>query len=79
MQGMSDLPLCSKIRLAEQPYNFLAKTFSEVSPEGIALLDALLTYDPKERISAEDALRHPFFSVGLGVGAKGLNYESSQN
>ncbi|MEW5300956.1 MAG: hypothetical protein WDW36_003843 [Sanguina aurantia] len=60
--GMSDLPLCSRVRLAEQPYNFLAKTFSEVSAEGVALLDALLTYDPKERISAADALRHPFFS-----------------
>lgn len=61
---MADLPLCSKLRLAEQPYNYLSKTFAEVSAEGIALLNALLTYDPKERLSAEDALRHPFFSVG---------------
>lgn len=31
----------------------------------------MLRYDPAERISAEDALRHEFFRMGAAAGAGG--------
>ncbi|KAK8209625.1 cyclin-dependent protein kinase-like protein Ssn3 [Phyllosticta capitalensis] len=37
-------------------------------PEGYALLQGLLEYDPKKRLTAEQALQHPYFKVGLADG-----------
>ncbi|KAK7514237.1 cyclin-dependent protein kinase-like protein Ssn3 [Phyllosticta citriasiana] len=39
-------------------------------PEGYALLHGLLEYDPKKRLTAEQALHHPYFKVGLADGQK---------
>ena len=36
--------------------------FPELDANGFDLLNALFTYDPKKRISASDALKHPWFS-----------------
>lgn len=44
-------------------YNHLPNRFkNHMTQAGHDLLSALLCYDPKARISAEDAMRHPYFS-----------------
>ncbi|CAH0474877.1 unnamed protein product [Peronospora belbahrii] len=40
----------------------LNRLFPKISDLGIDLLTKLLVYNPDQRISAEDALRHPYFS-----------------
>ena len=40
---------------------------AEVSNECIALIEKLLTFDPKERISAKEALQDPFFKKNIEV------------
>ncbi|RHY20829.1 hypothetical protein DYB36_011183 [Aphanomyces astaci] len=42
-----------------RPWSRLFPTLSDL---GLDLLSKLLTYDPDERISAENALRHPYFA-----------------
>ncbi|KAJ3517368.1 hypothetical protein NLJ89_g533 [Agrocybe chaxingu] len=60
--GYSSLPLAKTISLpSPQPHQFRQK-FSYLSSAGLDLLMALLTYDPERRITAEDALDHPYFS-----------------
>lgn len=42
---------------------FSQPRMEKLRPEGIDLLRRFLRYEPSERISAEDALRHPYFSI----------------
>ncbi|KAI0322690.1 Pkinase-domain-containing protein [Amylostereum chailletii] len=58
----STLPLAKTIALPSlQPHQFRSK-FQYMTSAGIDLLMSLLTYDPDQRISAEEALQHPYFS-----------------
>jgi len=59
--GFSKLPLAKSVSLS-QPYNNLRQKFSRLSEQGLDLLNRLLTYDPRKRISASDTLRHPYFT-----------------
>jgi serine/threonine protein kinase len=57
----STLPLAKTITLpSPQPHQFRQR-FNHMSTAGIDLLMSLLTYDPEQRISAEEALHHPYF------------------
>ena len=44
-----------------KPQN-LKSFFPTLDESGLDLLQKMLVYDPKKRISAKDALNHPFFS-----------------
>jgi serine/threonine protein kinase len=45
--------------------NISGKYSKHISKTGLDLLDKLLTLNPDQRITAEDALKHPFFSEGI--------------
>jgi cell division cycle 2-like protein len=58
----TSLPLAKSIVLpSPQPDQFRSK-FPHLSMNGIDLLMSLLTYDPEQRITAEEALQHPYFT-----------------
>ena len=60
--GFHDLSLIkSGMRLPDQPFNNLARRFPRLSASGLDLLNQFLTYDPARRISADAAMRHPYF------------------
>ncbi|GJN91357.1 hypothetical protein Rhopal_004378-T1 [Rhodotorula paludigena] len=46
---------------AAQPFSTLSRTFRYLTASGLDLLQRLLTYDPERRITADEALRHPYF------------------
>ncbi|KAJ2514900.1 hypothetical protein GGI11_003927 [Coemansia sp. RSA 2049] len=59
--GYCQLPLAPDVRLAENKYNNLKLAVRNVSQQTILLLNSLLTYDPRKRISVQAALDHPYF------------------
>ena len=48
-------------KVTEGKYNMRYQDWSKISNEAKDLVKQLLTYDPKERISAKEALSHPWF------------------
>ncbi|KAK4704136.1 cell division cycle 2-like, partial [Phenoliferia sp. Uapishka_3] len=61
--GFSKLPNAKSFNLSSaQPFSNLRQTFRYTTSHGLDLLSQLLAYDPEKRISAEQALKHPYFS-----------------
>lgn len=70
--GKDDREIVRKVRIGHYDLNSkksftilflnLAPEFKYVSKEAIDLLKKMLTYDPERRISAEEALRHPWIT-----------------
>lgn len=61
--GFSKLPNAKSFNLnAAPPYSALRQTFRYTTAHGLDLLSRLLTYDPAKRISADEALKHPYFA-----------------
>ncbi|KAL9559725.1 hypothetical protein PS6_000595 [Mucor atramentarius] len=58
--GYSQLPHAKNIAPVYQPS--LRSKFTTLTQAGLDLLSKLLTYDPSKRITAEEALNHPYFS-----------------
>ncbi|CAG2163465.1 unnamed protein product [Oppiella nova] len=59
----SELPLVKKVAFADHPYNNLHNRLGQkLTKLGFDLLNRFLTYCPKRRITAEDALKHEFFN-----------------
>ncbi|KAI8448486.1 kinase-like domain-containing protein [Phakopsora pachyrhizi] len=60
--GFRSLPSANKLDLnSVQPYSTLRQKFRYVTEAGIDLMNKLLCYDPEQRITAEEALKHPYF------------------
>ena len=61
--GFDSLPLTNKINFKQYPYNQLRKQFGSdiISESGLALLNGLLVYDPDKRLTADKALKSPWF------------------
>lgn len=63
---MRNLPNAGNIRWPDQPFNYLRRTFPELSDAGLDLLNGLLTYDPNQRMTAQQAIQHQYFRVSWG-------------
>ncbi|KXS13683.1 cyclin-dependent kinase 10 [Gonapodya prolifera JEL478] len=59
--GYSRLPLAGSFKFPIDSKPTLRSQFSTISPAALNLLSSMLTYDPKRRISAADALHHEYF------------------
>ncbi|XP_053680112.1 serine/threonine-protein kinase PITSLRE [Anopheles nili] len=60
--GYNELPAVQKMTFTEYPVSNLRKKFAHLTSElGISLLQGLLTFDPKQRLTAEVALQHSYF------------------
>ncbi|CAG8641786.1 1594_t:CDS:2, partial [Acaulospora colombiana] len=59
--GFSKLPHAKNIPYSKQYHNTLRSRFTYLTENGINLMSKLLTYDPAKRITAEEALKHPYF------------------
>lgn len=60
--GYDKLPIPQKVIFTEYPYNNLHNRLGKrLGESGFALLNRFLTYCPEKRITAEEALEHPFF------------------
>jgi negative regulator of the PHO system len=57
-------------RYAKMPFQ---QVLPKASPQAIDLLERLLKFDPAERISAADALQHPYFTTAVPPTPFGLN------
>ncbi|KAG5684671.1 hypothetical protein PVAND_013888 [Polypedilum vanderplanki] len=60
--GYDQLPLVKKMSFTDYPVSQIRKKFAtNTSPLGLSLLQGLLTYDPKQRLTADAGLNHEYF------------------
>jgi len=56
--GSSDQEIMKRVRMGK--FTFSDAVWSQISDKAKALITKLLTYDPDQRVSAEEALKHPW-------------------
>lgn len=59
--------------IMEGKYQFNSSEWNDVSTTPKDLISKLLVVDPKKRLTAEDALQHPFFQRDMGTIRKSFN------
>lgn len=59
--GETPKQIMDKVRLGK--YEMTSDVWHHISPQAKSLVDALLTYDPLERISAKQAILHPWIQT----------------
>jgi len=69
--GLTRLPDFKAIypQWKRRPWSLIRNTVAQLGPLGTQLLDALLTYDPRQRITARQALKHPYFAEDTATAA----------
>lgn len=60
--GFNKLPVAQKMKINHHPVSNLRKRFQMLNDLGLSFMLNFLTYDPNQRITAEIALKHPYFS-----------------
>nr|CAD7445799.1 unnamed protein product [Timema bartmani] len=71
--GYSKLPAVQKMTFTEYPVSQLRQRFgSMITDTGMDLMNKFLTYDPTQRVTAEDALKHDYFSATQVAGTVSL-------
>ncbi|XP_046675560.1 cyclin-dependent kinase 11B-like isoform X3 [Homalodisca vitripennis] len=60
--GYSKLPVVQKATFAEFPVSQIRTRFPMLTDTGVNLLNKFLTYNPTERVAAEEALKHEYFT-----------------
>ncbi|XP_023029164.2 uncharacterized protein [Leptinotarsa decemlineata] len=60
--GFNQLPAVKKVKFNDYPVSNLRGKFSTLSEAGLGLLLKFLTYDPVQRITAEEAMKHIYFN-----------------
>lgn len=76
-EGTCDEEIIKKVRVGTIDLNI--EELASVSKEGKDLLKRMLTYDPEERISAEEALNHPWIRKGAEIIKKEVVIEALNN
>ncbi|KRT79925.1 protein kinase [Oryctes borbonicus] len=59
--GFKQLPAVQKMKFTEYPVSNLRSRFSMLTELGLSMLGKFLTYDPQQRVTAEDAMKHAYF------------------
>lgn len=79
--GIVDLPEYHPTNLPRYPPppNGFAGLVPTLDATGVDLLSKMLQYDPSRRITADEALKHPFFhdSAGVGFGSMPTEWQST--
>ena len=65
---------CVFLVVLNRPKKSLDDMLSEAPVEGVDLLKRLLLFNPNKRITADEALRHPFVSRSVLVSAASLSF-----
>ncbi|KYB25277.1 cdk10/11-like protein [Tribolium castaneum] len=60
--GFNKLPAVQKMKFSEYPVSNLRAKFNMLTDLGLNLLTKFLTFDPAQRVTAEEALQHTYFN-----------------
>ncbi|XP_012558761.1 cyclin-dependent kinase 10 isoform X1 [Hydra vulgaris] len=59
--GFVNLPGAKNFQFKHQPYNNVKQRFPWLSSSGVSLMNSMFTFDPEQRISAQDCLESSYF------------------
>lgn len=78
-QGCENLTNWSKFKPQKEFPRNIKKFFSKVDPDALDLLEKLLQLDPKKRLTAKEALNHPWIKSGQTLNPQNILPENNCN